>query len=77
MGANLWPLEEPTGLGSAWKTPLMDLFNRKVAISRALTSALALAMGRKENELLEMCENGDVISIMRCLSLSLSVCVCA
>eukprot|EP00802_Teleaulax_amphioxeia_P012937 Tamp_12983.p1 GENE.Tamp_12983~~Tamp_12983.p1 ORF type:complete len:437 (-),score=73.93 Tamp_12983:333-1643(-) len=66
VGANLWPPEESTGLGSAWRTPLMDLFDRKVAISRALTSALALAMGRQEHELLDMCKRGDVISIMRC-----------
>ena len=76
VGANLWPPEESTGLGSAWRTPLMDLFDRKVAISRALTSALALAMGRQEHELLDMCKRGDVISIMRCLSVSVRLCLC-
>jgi hypothetical protein len=69
VGANLWP-PESTGLGSAWKTPLLDLFDRKVAISRALTGALGLAMGRQEQELLEMCARGDVISIMRCFGFS-------
>jgi hypothetical protein len=74
VGANLWP-PESTGLGSAWKTPLLDLFDRKVAISRALTGALGLAMGRQEQELLEMCARGDVISIMRCFGFSWFVAV--
>ena len=46
-GDNMWPSEGETGLGSAWKTPLLQLFDRKVAISRALTSAMALALGKQ------------------------------
>jgi hypothetical protein len=38
-----------------------------VEISRALTRALAFAMGKEEHELLDMCATGDTISIMRCL----------
>ena len=68
-----------TGLGEEWKAPLLKLFERKVEISRALTTAMALAMGKAEHELLDMCETGDSISIMRCfhyLPLPDGVCVC-
>ena len=66
VGPNLWPSESATGLGAPWKKPLLDLFERKVAVSKAVTRALALALGRDEHSLLEMCEQGDIISIMRC-----------
>ncbi len=66
VGQNLWPDEKATGLGCAWKSPLLALFEKKVTIARALTCALALALGKEERELVEMCEGGDDISIMRC-----------
>jgi isopenicillin N synthase-like dioxygenase len=69
QGRNLWPSAEMQGLehlDHSWRAPLLRLFDGMVLVSKALTSALALALGRREEELAAMCDGGDSISIVRC-----------
>ena len=64
-GPNSWPEQHVQLLGAEWQATLLGFLNDSLALSAAVSRGLSLGMGRDADFLPQLCERGDLISIMR------------